>query len=49
MDETDEDVDFLPRRPPEDRRYEPRGVTGEGDIEGRFPEPFVNTLGRAGV
>ena len=38
--ETDEEVDFLPRKPPvaaEERRHEAdRGVTGAGDRETRF-------------
>ena len=38
-----------PRNPPEDRRYEERGVRGEGDTDGRFPEPLVDTLGREGT
>jgi hypothetical protein len=37
-DETDEDVDFLPRNPagPEDRRTVDRGVSGEGDKDWRL-------------
>ena len=33
MEETEEDVDLRPRRPPEERRYEDRGVIGPGDKE----------------
>ncbi len=36
MDETDEDVDLRPRKPAEDRRYEPLGVIGDGDNEFRW-------------
>lgn len=32
-EETDEDVDLRPRRPAELRRYEERGVTGDGEME----------------
>jgi hypothetical protein len=48
IEETDEDVDFRPRRPPEEWRYEDRGVRGAGDAESRrmLPEPFVDTRGR---
>ena len=40
MDETDDDVDFRPRRPapPEARRIVDRGVSGEGDREWRLYE-----------
>jgi hypothetical protein len=31
----EDEVDFLPRNPVEDRRYEFRGVSGEGDKEFR--------------
>lgn len=50
MDETDEDVDFLPRRPPLERRYEERGVSGAGLAERRrtLPEPAVEMRGRGG-
>jgi hypothetical protein len=45
MEETDEEVDFRPRRP-ELRRYEDdRGVSGEGDRESRFgPEADAPTV-----
>ena len=36
IDETDEDVDFLPRRPVEDRLMADRGVSGEGDNDCRL-------------
>ncbi len=39
IEDTDEDVDFLPRRPPEDRRYEDRGVSGAGLADSRLPDP----------
>ena len=32
-DDTEEDVDFRPRRPALERRYEDRGVNGEGERE----------------
>jgi hypothetical protein len=50
MEDTDEEVDFLPRRPPEERRYEERGVSGAGLAERRraLPEPLVDTRGRGG-
>ena len=35
-EETDDDVDFLPRSPADGRRNEERGVTGDGDNELRF-------------
>lgn len=36
IEETEDDVDFLPRRPVEVRRYtEERGVSGDGDKEFR--------------
>lgn len=38
MEETDEDVDFRPRRPTEERRYDPRGVIGDGEREFRLLE-----------
>jgi hypothetical protein len=43
-------VDFRPRRPPEERRYEERGVSGAGLAERRraLPEPLVETRGRGG-
>lgn len=48
MDETEDDVDFLPRRPPLERRYDDRGVSGAGLAESRraLPEPFVEMRGR---
>lgn len=33
IEETDEDVDLRPRRPPEAWRYEDRGVIGAGDSD----------------
>lgn len=47
IEETEEDVDFRPRRPPDDRRYEDRGVNGAGLAESRRtePEPLVLNLG----
>lgn len=50
IEETDEDVDLRPRRPPLERRYEERGVRGAGLAERwrALPEPFVETRGRAG-
>lgn len=45
IDEMDEDVDLRPRRPPEERRYEERGVRGEGERDRRLPEE--ETRGRA--
>ena len=36
MDETEEEVDFLPRRPADERRYEERGVTGIGERDFRL-------------
>jgi hypothetical protein len=49
--ETDEDVDFRPRRPPEERRYEERGVSGAGEADSLRvePEPWVVTRGRRGT
>ena len=38
IDETDEDVDFRPRNPAEERRYDPRGVIGDGESEFRLLE-----------
>jgi hypothetical protein len=49
MEETDEEVDLRPRRPPELRLYEERGVKGEGETEGRLPDPVVEILGRCGA
>lgn len=48
IDDTDDDVDLRPRRPPEERRYEDRGVNGAGDAESRLtePEPCVEVRGR---
>lgn len=36
IEDTEEEVDFRPRSPAEDRRYEPRGVIGDGDSELRL-------------
>lgn len=47
MDEMEEEVDLRPRRPPEERRYEERGVSGEGESEALFPAE--ETLGRAAM
>lgn len=45
IDDTDDEVDFRPRRPaPEERRRDwlPRGVNGEGDRDWRVPfEPVL--------
>ena len=51
IDDTDEDVDFRPRSPPLDRRYEERGVSGAGlaDKPRTLPEPCVETRGRGGT
>jgi hypothetical protein len=40
-----------PRRPPDERRYEDRGVSGAGDAERRLtePEPCVDARGRGGT
>ena len=48
---TEEEVDLRPRRPPEERRYEERGVWGAGEAERRRsePEPWVVTRGRTGA
>ena len=48
---TDEEVDLRPRRPPEERRYEERGVRGAGEAESRRvePDPWVVTRGRRGT
>lgn len=35
-DETEDDVDLRPRKPADERRYEPLGVIGDGDNEFRF-------------
>lgn len=32
-EETDDEVDLRPRKPTDERRYEPRGVRGAGDSE----------------
>lgn len=47
IDDTEEEVDFLPRRPPDDRRYEDRGVKGAGLADSRRtePDPLVLSLG----
>lgn len=39
MEDTDDEVDLRPRRPPEERRYEERGVRGAGDAESLLTEP----------
>lgn len=51
IEDTEEDVDFRPRRPPEERRYEERGVSGAGDAESRLmePEPCVEPRGRGAM
>jgi len=36
IDETEEEVDLRPRKPADERRYELRGVRGEGDKELRL-------------
>lgn len=48
IEDTDEEVDLRPRRPPEERRYEERGVRGAGEAERRLtePEPWVDTRER---
>jgi hypothetical protein len=48
MLDTDEEVDLRPRRPPDERRYDDRGVNGAGDAERRRsePEPWVVVRGR---
>ena len=46
MEDIEDDVDLRPRRPPELRRYEERGVRGEGETEGRLPDPVVEIRGR---
>lgn len=47
IEETDDEVDLRPRRPPEERRYEDRGVRGAGLAERRrTEEPFVEMRGR---
>jgi hypothetical protein len=48
MLDTDEEVDLRPRRPPDERRYDDRGVSGAGDAERRRrePEPCVVVRGR---
>lgn len=48
IEDTEDEVDFRPRRPPEERRYEERGVSGAGEAESRRtePEPLVDTRGR---
>jgi len=45
-DEMDEDVDFLPRRPAEERRIVERGVNGDGDSDCRLYDCDVPTRGR---
>jgi hypothetical protein len=49
IEETEEDVDFRPRRPVELRRYDERGVTGEGESELRFLVREVSIRGPPGV
>jgi hypothetical protein len=48
MLDTDEEVDLRPRRPPDERRYDDRGVSGAGEAERRRsePEPCVVVRGR---
>lgn len=48
IEDTDDEVDFRPRRPPDERRYEDRGVSGAGDAESLLmdPEPCVEPRGR---
>jgi hypothetical protein len=46
IEDTEDDVDLRPRRPPEERRYDERGVSGDGEREGRLPDPWVDTLAR---
>lgn len=41
IEETDDDVDLRPRNPADDRRYDPRGVMGEGESELRLLEWLV--------
>ena len=38
MEETEEEVDFRPRRPAEERRYEECGVKGTGERDERLWE-----------
>ena len=38
MDETEEEVDFRPRRPADERRYEECGVRGTGERDDRLWE-----------
>ena len=38
MEETEDDVDLRPRSPADDRRYDPRGVMGDGERELRLLE-----------
>lgn len=49
IEDTDDDVDLRPRRPPDDRRYDDRGVNGAGDADSRLtePEPCVEVRGLA--
>lgn len=51
IDDTDDDVDLRPRRPPDERRYEERGVNGAGDADSRRtePEPWVEPRGRVDI
>ena len=41
IDETEEEVDLRPRRPAELRRYDERGVKGDGESEDRLLEPVL--------
>lgn len=45
MEETDEDVDFRPRRPLLGRRKADRGVSGEGDNDVRLLGVVYNRCG----
>jgi hypothetical protein len=51
IDDTDDEVDFRPRRPPLDFRYDERGVCGAGLADSRrtLPDPFVDMRGRGGT
>ena len=49
MEETDDDVDLRPRSPADERRYDPRGVMGDGESEFRLLEwPVFSALGWRG-
>lgn len=47
-EDTDDEVDFLPRKPADERRMVERGVKGTGDTDCRLYEDDVATLGRKG-